>query len=343
MLTNSTLTYVGLALALTSWVSICYLNILASSSSDLGLAVYLKPLVEAWRRRSGAFGGGGGDEDAKQVKYTFIGDEELKATMERIQSDRQRTLRAACAAAARRPPRPAYETVWPTFGRTFNVRSLGLTYCAVAKCATTTFKGFLAKVTGNPCYADTYNPACSRNLTRPRSFGHFERRSLLIVRNPWSRLVSSYWNKFVVERHPLAAPCYERHRKPLHDRLAITFAEYVDCVLNDYRQKVPLNVHFAPMHWHCSPCLANYTYIAHLETFKDDFKYLSRYAFPNSTSQEEYDRAIVATELRKNEASNMTTASYFDCYRSLSQTTINDLVNLYKADAEYYGYPTNPL
>lgn len=102
----------------------------------------------------------------------------------------------------------------------------------------------------------------SRNPFYPKNHA---RHSLIIIRDPWKRLVSAYQNKIVEEGRDLKYFCKKYALANVHfsSRVAqTTFSEFVNCVLSNYQQQLPFfNDHFFPMNKLCAICLIDYDII----------------------------------------------------------------------------------
>ena len=104
--------------------------------------------------------------------------------------------------------------------------------------------------------------------------------SLLVVRNPYSKLFSAYVDKLY---HPNSL-FWNHIGKPIERIIAnksssgkfplcgqtVTFANYVKYLIYKFEEKESINTHFTSISSHCDPCVTKYDYISKLETFKDD-------------------------------------------------------------------------
>ena len=160
-----------------------------------------------------------------------------------------------------------------------------LFYCSIPKAGSTTMKNILMKVMGverngeelHDQAADVLSMDAVVNKPSPlniplakakRNPFYPEKQpthSLIIVRDPWQRLVSSYQNKIKEKGHALQYYCKEyppaksRGRRPSFD---ISFPEFVNCVLSNYQLGLPFfDDHLFPMNKLCGICLINYDMI----------------------------------------------------------------------------------
>jgi len=96
------------------------------------------------------------------------------------------------------------------------------------------------------------------------------------VRNPYHRILSAYIDKVFVPNplfwHRFGKPSIQMFRKNdsrecFHDP---TFAEFVQFVTWSEKNKRMIDPHFLMSTEMCIPCIANYTFIGKMESFKDD-------------------------------------------------------------------------
>ncbi|XP_037779088.1 carbohydrate sulfotransferase 13-like [Penaeus monodon] len=168
--------------------------------------------------------------------------------------------------------------------------------------------------------------------------------AFMIARHPFIRLVSAYRDK--IARY---APPYQnlRHRiMKAHPELGVgtsvmllgilfgqrqypTFPQFVQYVLDRYRSKLPLNEHWETMFKYCTPCQANFTVFAKVETLDED----SSYIMHASGIQGLLKPKIIN---RGPEGSSEKVAKHFLC--QLSKRQIRGLISLYKFDLEMFEY-----
>lgn len=160
-----------------------------------------------------------------------------------------------------------------------------LFYCSVAKIGSTTMKLTLMDAVGvvrneqrqsHDQAADTIsiayqNPKTSAKnvplVTHKNPFikpEELAKHSLMIVRNPYERLVSAYMDKMVKRADDMEAYCktYEPARTTyINSKVAnITFSIFIDCVLSN--RPLPFyNDHIYPMSRACGLCLIKYDMI----------------------------------------------------------------------------------
>ena len=106
--------------------------------------------------------------------------------------------------------------------------------------------------------------------------------SYILVREPYSRLLSGYidkivtterwWRKFgrlIISKFRLGAS-----ENSTQCGIGVTFPEFVKYVLYSQNAGRDLNPHFQPIHQHCHICRQHFDFIGHLETFEEDFGFI---------------------------------------------------------------------
>ncbi|XP_071507151.1 carbohydrate sulfotransferase 9-like [Diadema antillarum] len=107
----------------------------------------------------------------------------------------------------------------------------------------------------------------------------------LFVRNPYSRILSAYRDKFAyqVSSWSLDARQWLRENTsdpPLSNRSKVSFPQFVTYYLQVSRK----NTHWEDMNKLCDPCTVDYDFIGYYETLKPDSDYiLDLIRAPNST------------------------------------------------------------
>lgn len=152
-----------------------------------------------------------------------------------------------------------------------------LLYCPIPKCGST----FLSFSTGALMGPRKRNMLALKAEELKRLKRH--EISLLVIREPFSRLLSAYENKLyqpnlsywkAVSRSISFIYRYSNRQRYKYYGFNVTFVEFIKYILKVNDDGVILDEHFRPMHELCNPCIHNFTYIVRLETFKDDFSFV---------------------------------------------------------------------
>jgi len=103
--------------------------------------------------------------------------------------------------------------------------------------------------------------------------------SLLVVRNPFDRLLSAYRSKFmsgnVYFDQVYGTVIRERYRIDSMNRSVVLFEEFVQYLIDlGTGTKEFSNPHWVPINQLCLPCLVDYKYVGKLETLQDDMKHI---------------------------------------------------------------------
>lgn len=107
-------------------------------------------------------------------------------------------------------------------------------------------------------------------------------KSLLMVREPYSRLVSGYIGKIVTNQ-----PWWKWYGRSIVKKFRqnatemeqncgndVSFPEFIKYFISAQTNSWKRNSHFVPMHELCDPCKRKFDFVGHLETFGDDIKHL---------------------------------------------------------------------
>lgn len=156
-------------------------------------------------------------------------------------------------------------------------------FCRVNKCASSYVLEVMRRVFG--CDTDCMVDVARKVKTESENTSEIMEKafSFLIVREPYSRLWSTYGNMFYFPKDNWlirGAKVVEQVREhPVSEIIAIakdvTFADVIKYIVIRYEQKLYLDEFIRPMHHRtCSPCTFKYDYIAKVETFQSDLDYL---------------------------------------------------------------------
>ena len=172
-------------------------------------------------------------------------------------------------------------------------------YCDVAKAASSSWKLALAQINGlqdDP--GSVYSRGDAEKFGYRQDYiwiGNMHKyedyRSLMFVRNPFTRLLSVYLDKFMgVNR-------FSRHYQIRHDRKIIEkyrpnateeslrggrdvkFNESVKYAVSYSNEPEKMDVHWKPQYSCCNPCQFSFNYIGKVETMRVDMKYVTRHFY----------------------------------------------------------------
>lgn len=156
-------------------------------------------------------------------------------------------------------------------------------YCPIEKCGSTTWKNILNRI------REELQPLTKQGppLVNPDPSRLSGFRGFVFVRDPYSRLLSAYVDKFFspnpmywnrVGRYIVST--FRRGDRPSRRSLRcghdVTFPEFVRYVLHSQRTGRHREPHFIPAHDHCGFCRYNYSYVGHLETLAQDLPFVLR-------------------------------------------------------------------
>lgn len=213
-------------------------------------------------------------------------------TIEVLFKARQNHLTNACLKEGRLPPISVENSVFP--GKTIVETRHRILFCPVQKAGSTFWKKTLKAMNSqgkftspyqvgrqNKRYTELYQdfrksrPKYMRNLFMKYAV------SLLVVRDPYTKLFSAYVDKLYhpnylfwkVTGQPVQQMTNNSHRSSCGNN--ISFSEFIKYIIfQSNRIGGSLNTHFTPVYKHCDPCRAKYDYIMKFENFKDDFYFI---------------------------------------------------------------------
>ncbi|XP_067939312.1 carbohydrate sulfotransferase 11-like [Watersipora subatra] len=214
-----------------------------------------------------------------------------------------------------------------------------LFYCAIPKSSSTTWKNYLMEDTGNKWKGDLHTAATrlgvqwvAKRMNKTKEYKQFleeyrPANRLLIVRNPWARLVSAYKDKIVRSKWNLGHLCVAANHYPR--RTNVTFDIFVDCIAKSNRQQM-WNSHIHPYTSLCAICHMDYNIIAKMEELEQADSFI--------ISRLNFTRNIKYIPPAKGKYTN----TYSNYYENVTQFQIERLKEIYRTDIELFEYPDSP-
>lgn len=247
-------------------------------------------------------------------------------------------------------PAPASKLGWPENTCLVNHR-YGFIYCPIPKIASSSLKQWFMLTVGltpeSPAWTERAHVWVASRAIQFRS--DFERGyfTFTFVRNPWSRLVSAYTQKFLHRAHHPDSPsrpvvesvCTVKSR-PIDYDAAITFREFAEFIAAA-PDAASLDYHWRPQHLYISN--VNVDFVGKIENMQADFESICarlgvREQFLFSTLRQKYNEAageIVADR----PAVELRAMSELPNYRSFYTPDLIELVGkAYAEDIRRFGY-----
>lgn len=180
--------------------------------------------------------------------------------------------------------------------------------------------------------------------------------SLLVVREPFVRLLSAYRDKLENITPPyyrkLARKIVTEHREEASKVLGPiksfgpTFYEFVAYLIAKHKAKdrtFTFDEHWAPYYQFCSPCAVNFSVIAKVETLSRDSAYVVQQLGLGHVLQRRVRdrRTRLRTVMNKSRDGKNTPALLKHYYSQLDDSMLNDLLKIYGIDFEMFGYKAN--
>ncbi|XP_067939951.1 carbohydrate sulfotransferase 10-like [Watersipora subatra] len=215
-----------------------------------------------------------------------------------------------------------------------------LFYCAAPKCSSSTWKTYIMEDEGRTWKGNVHVAATEIGLSTLAKEKKVEHdyisfldvyrptNRLIIVRNPWARLVSAYQDKIVKENWSLKQLCVEGGR--FSEPKPPTFAMFAECLARSNR-KVMWNSHIHPFTYLCAICHMDYNIIVRLEDME--------VAEPFIFDQLKFKHHPKYQPPAKGVFSN----NYSEFYSALPDETISLLAEIYKDDINLFSYPETPF
>ncbi|KAL4708385.1 hypothetical protein ACJJTC_019621 [Scirpophaga incertulas] len=177
--------------------------------------------------------------------------------------------------------------------------------------------------------------------------------SLMVVREPFVRLLSAYRDKLEHLTPPyyrkLARAIIAEHREdakrifgPIKS-YGPTFYEFVAYLIANHKslgQNFRFDEHWAPYYYFCTPCAVNFTVIAKVETLSRDSAYvIQQLGLGHLLDKGVSNRRIrLRTVMNKSKDGKNTTALMKYYFNQLDKKMLDDLLQIYGIDFEMFGY-----
>ncbi|CAH1644222.1 unnamed protein product [Spodoptera littoralis] len=178
--------------------------------------------------------------------------------------------------------------------------------------------------------------------------------SLLIVREPFVRLLSAYRDKLEINQQGKIKPYYRKlartiitkyRKKEALDKaknkvVGPTFREFVQYLIDEYHPGYTFDEHWAPYYTFCTPCAVNFTVIAKVETLTKDSMYviqklnLGPVLNIKAGERKRKHRGLMNTS---RDGKN-TTSLLMHYYGQLDEKMLDNLLKIYGIDFEMFGY-----
>ena len=216
-----------------------------------------------------------------------------------------------------------------------------LAYCFIAKCSSSTIKRFMAYLNGNVDFTDL-----KRSIHNARTLRHFglrlvntknwenaaEYRKFVVIRNPFSRLVSAFHDKVLhAKQHGWVGG-----RKDSNVTESL-FAHFAERVVSGFS-----NLHFNSFARRCSFSDIDYDDVIRIESYRHDFEPVVRYTGSNMSvvlrvSAGHFRRNSTKAQDKIVDQTTVEPAHLAD-YTDVSARTLEKLKTMYKLDLELFGY-----
>ncbi|KAL8570802.1 hypothetical protein ACOMHN_006952 [Nucella lapillus] len=188
------------------------------------------------------------------------------------------------------PQRMTLQSDWPA-------RNSNLLYCPIQKTGSTTWFEIVREARKE---RESVQPPPKH---REENKQNNDTVNFLFVREPYSRLLSGYVDKifspntmFWESTGTYIVRKYRSDPSDISFRCGhdVTFEEYIRYVVDSQKTLQHRNAHFIPSHDHCNLCNVNYSYIGHLETLRDDMRFLVKtFHLPGKHTKMNFDKVTI--------------------------------------------------
>ncbi|XP_045493738.1 carbohydrate sulfotransferase 11 [Colias croceus] len=178
--------------------------------------------------------------------------------------------------------------------------------------------------------------------------------SLLVVREPFVRLLSAYRDKLENITPPfyrkLAKAIVAEHRDAATKILGTiksygpTFYEFVAHLISKHKSKtLNFDEHWAPYYSFCSPCAVNFTVISKVETLSRDSAYvIQQLGLGHLLGRRVQDRRTrLRTVMNKSRDGKNTSALLKYYFGQIDKHMLDDLLKIYGIDFDMFGYDSD--
>ncbi|CAK1553536.1 unnamed protein product [Leptosia nina] len=178
--------------------------------------------------------------------------------------------------------------------------------------------------------------------------------SLLVVREPFVRLLSAYRDKLENITPPfyrkLARTIVAKHREAATKILGNiksfgpTFYEFTAYLIAKHKSRtITFDEHWAPYYQFCSPCAVNFTVISKVETLSRDAAYVvQQLGLGHLLSRRVKDRRTrLRTVMNKSRDGKNTSALLKYYFGQIDRSMLKDLLDIYGIDFDMFGYDSD--